>query len=131
MRIVKMALLVTLIALLTGCASTRLARPAPPTLDEIVEMSKAGTSSEEIIKRLKESRAIYTLSASQIASLHDRGVSDTVLDYMHSVYLREVREDEAAQAYHRYGWRFQPYFFYGFPHGHGRGRWRGGIHYGW
>lgn len=127
MNTLKMSLLVLLALLFAGCASTRLARPEPPTLDEIVEMSKAGTASEEIIKRLKESRAVYELTAPQIASLHDRGVPDAVLDYMHKVYLREIREDEAAHAYHRYGWFYQPYFYYGFP----RGRWHGGIRFGW
>ena len=68
MKNLKLACMVLLLALFAGCASTRLARPEPPTLDEIVEMSKAGTSSDEIIKRLKESRANYTLSASEIAS---------------------------------------------------------------
>lgn len=129
MRILKVSFLVLLMGLMVGCASTRLARPEPLTLDEIVEMSKAGTASDEIIKRIKESRAVYPLTASEIASLHDRGVPDAVLDYMHKVHLREVREEESAYAYHRYGWFFQPYFYYGFPHG--RGRWHGGVHYGW
>ena len=127
MQFLKWSLVVLLVVLFSGCASTRLARPEPPTLDEIVEMSKAGTASDEIIKRLKESRAVYPLTASEIAGLHDRGVPDAVLDYMHKVHLREVREDESAYAYHRYGWFFHPYFYYGFP----RGRWHGGIRYGW
>ncbi len=127
MKALKISIMVMLMLVFSGCASTRLARPQPPTLDEIVEMSKAGTAPDEIIERMKESRAVYPLTASQIASLHDRGVPDSVLDYMHVVYLREIREDEAAYSYHRYGWSLHPYFYYGFP----RGRWRGGIHYGW
>lgn len=90
-------------------------------------MSQAGTPGNEIIKRLKESRAVYPLTASEIASLHDRGVPDAVLDYMHNVYLREVREEEAVRSYHYYGWYYHPYFYYGYP----RGRWHGGARFGW
>lgn len=128
MKSLKSGLLVLLIALFAGCASTRMARPAPPTLDEIVAMSKAGTPADEIIKKLKESRAYYPLTASEITSLHDRGVADSVLDYMHQVHMREVREDEALRSYHRHGWYGYPYFYFG--HGY-RHRWRGGLYYGW
>lgn len=126
MKLLKLTLVMLLLAAFAGCASTRLARPAPPTLDEIVEMSKAGTSADDIIKRLKESRALYELSASEIAKLHDRGVPGAVLDYMHEVHLREVRDEESSRSYYRYGWFFSPYFFYGFPHG----RWVGGVRIG-
>lgn len=128
MKIFKLTLIIALIALASGCASTRLARPAPPTLDEIVAMSKAGTPTEEIIKTLKESRAYYPLTASEITKLSSQGVSDAVLDYIHEVHLREVREDEAQRGYYRGGWWVHPYFFFG--HGY-RSRWRGGLYYGW
>jgi hypothetical protein len=128
MTTLKLGLIVLLVAFVTGCASTRLARPQPPTLDEIVAMSKAGTPAEDIINKLKESRAYYPLTASEIASLHDRGVPDAVLDYIHQVHLREIREDEAARAYHRNGWYFHPYFYFGSGYRH---RWNGGLFYGW
>ncbi|MDQ3259874.1 MAG: hypothetical protein ABIW48_03355 [Burkholderiales bacterium] len=139
MKPLKFGLLVVVMALLAGCASTRLARPEPPTLDEIVAMSKAGTPADEIIKKLRESRAYYPLTASEIANLHDRGVPDPVLDYIHQVYLREVREDEASRSYYRNDWYLRPYFFFGhyghYGHGHGHhghgGRWRGGLQFGW
>lgn len=134
MKSLKLGLLVLLMALFAGCASTRMARPEPPTLDEIVAMSKAGTPADEIIKKLKESRAYYPLTASEITSLHDRGVPDTVLDYMHQVHMREVREDEALRSYHRRGWYAYPYFYFGHGHGyrhHPRHRWGGGLQFGW
>lgn len=122
MKSVKLAFLLLLTTLVAGCASTRLARPAPPTLDEIVAMSKAGTPADEIISKLKESRAYYPLTASEITSLHDRGVPDRVLDYIHEVHLREIREDEASQAYYRHGWYVYPSFYFG--HFGYRHRWR-------
>ena len=129
MKPLKLGMLVALMALFAGCASTRMARPEPPTLDEIVAMSKAGTPADEIIKKLKESRAYYPLTASEISSLHDRGVPDCVLDYMYKVHLREIREDEAQQGYNRHGWYFHPFFYFG-DYGY-RHRWRGGLYYGW
>ncbi len=128
MKTLELALIVAIIALVSGCASTRLARPVPPTLDEIVAMSKAGTTADEIIKKLKETRAYYPLTASEIAKLSSQGVPDSVLDYIHEVHLREVREDEAQRNYSRRGWWIHPYFFFG--HGY-RSRWHGGLYYGW
>ncbi len=128
MKSLKLPLLFVLIVFLSGCASTRLARPTPPTLDEIISMTKAGTPADEIINKLKESRAYYPLTASEITRLSSQGVSDAVLDYIHEVHLREVREDEAQRSYDRYGWRIHPYFFFG--HGY-RSRWHGGLYYGW
>lgn len=128
MRLLNLPLLFVLIVVFAGCASTRMARPEPPTLDEIVAMSKAGTASDDIIKKLKESRAYYPLTASEITKLSNQGVSDAVLDYMYQVQLREIREDEALRSYHRYGWGIHPYLFFG--HGY-RSRWHGGVYYGW
>ncbi|MEO6022044.1 MAG: hypothetical protein ABIP64_02800 [Burkholderiales bacterium] len=129
MKSLKLSLSVMILLMFSACTTLGPARPVPPTLDEIVSMSKAGTPAEDIIKTLKESRAVYAMTAADITSLHDKGVPDSVLDYMHKVYLREVREDEAERAYNHYGWYASPFGFYGgyFPHG----RWRGGIYYGW
>ena len=129
MKTLKLTLSVIILLLLSACTTMGPARPAPPTLNEIVAMSKAGTPAEDIIKTLKESRAVYAMSAADITSLHDKGVPDSVLDYMHKVYLREVREDEAERAYHHFGWYFSPFGYYG-GYSHHR-RWRGGLYYGW
>ena len=75
-------------AMLAACASNP--RVFAPTIDEIVTMSQAKVPPETIIQRMHDSRAIYTLSASQFVQLRDRGVASNVLDYMQST---------AAQAY--------------------------------
>ncbi len=57
-------------------------------------MSSGGVADEDIISRLKESRAVYPLSGSEIAELGRRGVSPTVLDYMQESYIVSVRRQE-------------------------------------
>ena len=79
------------LALLAGCAGMQ-HRP-PPTLEQVVEMSQAGKPAEEIIRELQETRAVYPLTGSQIAKLHDRGVADAVLDYLQNTYAESIRWD--------------------------------------
>ena len=128
MKSLKLGLSLIALLFFSACTTLGPARPAPPTLDEIVAMSKAGKPADEIIKTLKESRAVYELSAAHITSLHDKGVPDSVLDFMHKVYLREVREDESYRAYHHFGWYVSPLWFYGGYYRHHR--WGGGIYFG-
>jgi hypothetical protein len=82
-------LVLLLAALLGACAGMQ--RRPPPSLDQVVEMSKAGKPAEEIIRELQETRAVYPLTGSQIAKLHEQGVPDTVLDYMQNAYMDRVR----------------------------------------
>ena len=79
------------IALLGGCAGVQ--RRPPPTLEQVVEMSQAGKPAEEIIRELQDTRAVYPLTGSQIARLHDQGVPDTVLDYLQTAYAESIRWD--------------------------------------
>lgn len=74
---------------MSGCAG--LERRPPPSLEQIVEMSKTGTPAEEIVRELQETRAVYPLTGSQIARLHEQGVPDAVLDYMQNAYMDRVR----------------------------------------
>jgi len=87
-------------ALLGGCAGME--RRPPPSIDEIVEMSKAGRPAEEIVRELQETQAVYPLTGSQIAKLHEQGVPDSVLDYMQSAYVERVRWQSRVQ-YGYYG----------------------------
>jgi hypothetical protein len=89
MRPARLLLLALLALFLGGCAGMQ--RPPPPSLEQIVEMSKAGTPAEEIIRKLQDSRAVYPLTGSQIARLHEQGVPDVVLDYMQDAYMDRVR----------------------------------------
>jgi hypothetical protein len=79
------------LAMLAGCAGPQ--RRAPPSLAQVVEMSQAGKPAEEIILELHDTRAVYPLTGSQIARLHDQGVADAVLDYLQNAYAESIRWD--------------------------------------
>ena len=79
------------LAVLAGCAGTP--RRAPPSIEQVVEMSQAGKPAEEIIRELQDTRAVYPLTGSQIVRLHDQGVPDAVLDYLQNAYADSIRWD--------------------------------------
>ncbi|MFO7534371.1 MAG: hypothetical protein R6X19_01575 [Kiritimatiellia bacterium] len=109
--------LAAILLLTTTSCSTRTPRPAPVTVPQIVEMSKAGTPETEILQKMRESGAIYRLQASQLSELTQQGVSTNVIDYMQQTYLNAVRRDAT---YERWD-SWTPY---------GR-HWYGGSPYGW
>ncbi|HEY5930877.1 MAG TPA: hypothetical protein VIU02_11265 [Burkholderiales bacterium] len=95
-------LAVPVILALAGCAG--MDRRPPPSLDQIVEMSKAGMPPEEIVRELQETRAVYPLTGSQLASLHEQGVPDQVLDYMQNAYVDRVRWESRMSYDGSFGW---------------------------
>ena len=91
-----------LVALLGGCAGME--RRPPPSLEQVVEMSQAGKPAEEIIRELQDTRAVYPLTGSQIARLHDQGVADTVLDYLQNAYAESIRTEAWLRYDHSFYW---------------------------
>ncbi len=90
------------LALLAGCAGMQ--RRPPPTLEQVVEMSQAGKPAEEIIRELQDTRAVFPLTGSQIAGLHDQGVPDTVLDYLQNAYAESIRWDARLRYQNSFLW---------------------------
>lgn len=90
------------LAVLGGCSGMQ--RRPPPSLEQIVEMSNAGKPPEEIVRELQETRAVYALTGSQIARLHEQGVPDQVLDYMQNAYMDRVRWESRMSYDSPYGW---------------------------
>ena len=104
---------------LTGCETTP--RPPPPTIDQVVQWSNEKMPPEEIIARMRESRAVYPLSASHLADLRTRGVSDKVIDYMQQAFIAAERYDEYLRTrdqYFFYGPGFYGPFWSPYPHIH-------------
>lgn len=99
-RLVPAALIALSLAL-GGCAGMQ--RKPPPSLEEVVQMSREGVPAQEIIDRLRETRAVYRLTGSRLAQLRDEGVSDEVLDYLQQAYIDHVRWQERAY-YHDPFW---------------------------
>lgn len=83
----------TCITLLSGCAALK--RPDPVTVGQVIQMSKEGTPPETIVQAMRGSGGIYTLSAAQLAELHDLGVADSVLDYMQQTYIAAERREQS------------------------------------
>jgi hypothetical protein len=105
--------------LLAGCTTTqRPVVPAPVTVDQILQMTKAGDPPDEIIRQMRNSGTVYRLDASQLAKLHDEGVSDKVIDFMQHTYLAAVRRSARLESWD---------YWYRGPGGY----WYGGIPYGW
>jgi hypothetical protein len=80
-----------IVAILCGCAT----QPTPPSVADVVGMSKKGTGAHEIIDKMRESRGVYRIAGSEFAALKSEGVPDSVLDYMLQTYLRAERERQA------------------------------------
>lgn len=77
-------------------------------------MAKDKASAEDIIRRMRESGAVYNLRGSDYAKLRADGVPDSVLDYMQRQQIEQARYEEWAAARDRwtwgpFGWRPYPY----------------------
>ena len=96
-------LLGALLCTAAGCATLGEPLPPPPSLAQIVEMSKAGQTPQQIIERMQQSRAVYRLPASELAKLREQGVADPVIDYMQRVHLESVRFEESMRSRTFYG----------------------------
>jgi hypothetical protein len=119
-RTIGMAALMAGVLALGGCASSYYSRPVVPqpvTVKQIVTWSKDGVAPEEIIRRMRNSRTVYRLKASQLAELKNEGVSDQVIDYMQRTYLAAVRRSARLE-----NWNY--WHLYG-------GYWYGGVPFGW
>lgn len=54
------------------------------TLDDIVRLTKEGSSADQIIEKIKASDSMYDLTPSQSVALSNQGVDAKVLDYIHT-----------------------------------------------
>jgi hypothetical protein len=102
-----------LLAMLGGCATT----PAVPpiTLDEVMSLSKANTPPDEIVRKMKESRTVYLISASEIVKLSKEGVDNKVLDYMQATAVDQARRDERYHGYAGYPYPYYSPFYHRHP----------------
>lgn len=95
-RITALALLLATLA--TGCAAPTafLSTPAYSkyTLEQVVQWSKEGQAPGRIVARLEAARAFYPLTAGELVSLRDQGVSVEVLDYLLDSYVGTLRREE-------------------------------------
>ncbi|MBI4229028.1 MAG: hypothetical protein HY693_04815 [Deltaproteobacteria bacterium] len=85
--------IISLPALFLGsCASVTSNTPSKVTVSQIIEMTKAGASNQEIINEIQQSKTVYKLDGNQYARLRQTGVSDNVINYMQETYTDEIQK---------------------------------------
>jgi len=100
-----------------GCATFFGPPPKPLTQQEIIELARSGMPDSEILQRIRDSRTAYRLTAQEIVSLREAGVSFTVLDYMMQTYVDRVREDQRYLD-QRYWWNYHDHWYWCPPYHH-------------
>jgi hypothetical protein len=93
----RIPLVATVAVLIALSAPTTLAlanQPAPVTTAEALQMSRQGVPASTIVAKMRDSNAVYRLTAGELARLHDEGVTDEVIDYMQETYLNAVRRKQ-------------------------------------
>jgi hypothetical protein len=97
------------------------AKPVPVTFDEMLEMARAGTPSEVIIQKLRDSRLVYAVTPEQARALAARGLPADVIAYLeHGEAAVAPRAVAPLNAYpHAYPYYAYPYAqpYWGYPYG--------------
>lgn len=97
MKAIRLSILVltaTVTLFLVSCASVRSSNDAKVTVPEIIEMTKAGVSDDEIVNKIQQSGTVYKLDGNQYANLRQIGVSDSVINSMQETYTDAVERRE-------------------------------------
>src|ERR1035437_4510003 len=80
-------------------------------VSDIVQMSKDGLTSGDIISQINQSRSVYGLNAGELAKLRDEGVSDSVINYMEKTHFDAINQSRQMNN-PNYGWD-SGYGYYG------------------
>lgn len=106
--------------IIAGCSTAgRQRAAAPPSVADVVAMSRAGVPPDEIIQQMQASNAVYPLTDAQSEALRDQGVSDQVINYMRRshVALGPQPAYGTPEYYELYGPGSMQPPVYGFPSG--------------
>lgn len=127
---------------LQSCVVYKQPQEAMVKVPDIIQMSKNGVSSKDIIAKIKRSHTVYTLKADQLAKLQKQGVADSVVNFMEQTRINSAIRNSQYNNYNniwRPGWSglngFYGYPNYGLSYAYG-GNWgptiiyRGGGHGG-
>lgn len=109
----KIFLMLATVLTLTGCATTP--RPTPLTQADIISMTKAGATDEDIMRRIDGTRTVFQLSSDSVVLLRKEGVSDRVVTYMLDTLTRAAVAEERRRSYYDYNFYYGTGFFYGQP----------------
>ena len=90
--------------LLSGCSAIGFQQHDPVTISQVIQMNKDGVPTDSIIKAMRNSDAVYRLTAAQLAKLHDMGLPDPVLNYMQQTYIEAERRQQSADDWGEQMW---------------------------
>ena len=95
----KTLCLLSLVAFIAiGCASQPKTPPPPPvTLNDVIQMTRAHATDQQIIDRINASHTIFRLTANEIVYLRSENVSEPVVNYMNDTYARYLAEQQAKE----------------------------------
>ena len=77
-----------------GCAPKEpvfIGVPVPLSQQEVIEMTEAGATDEEIIREINDTQTVYSLTVRDIERLKAEGVSEGVINYMNETPNRRVQ----------------------------------------
>lgn len=115
--VVALAFLSLVLLVIGGCA-TQPVRTVPPVMvSTIIRQSHEGVPDNQIIQQIAESGTVYRLSASELANLRDKGVSDAVINYMQQTYLDAIRRDQSVADLDLWTYGPDGYYYGGYPFG--------------
>lgn len=100
--------------LLTGCA-TPTPRPPPLVQTDIISMTKAGLTDEDIMRRIDGTRTVFQLNADDVVFLRKEGVSDRVVTYMLDTLTRAAVAEQRRRDQDDYDFHYRFGLFYGHP----------------
>ncbi|MDP4291564.1 MAG: hypothetical protein Q8908_10835 [Bacteroidota bacterium] len=138
-HVLALLLMTSGLLFLQSCVIYTQPRESMVKVPDIIQMSKDGVSSKDIISKIKRSHTGYNLKADQLAKLQKQGVSDSVINYMEQTHINSAIRNAQYDAYNYwwpgYGGFYYGYPYFGWPYSYG-GYWgptiilRGGVHYG-
>ena len=117
-------LTVSAVAILQSCVVYRPNTAQLVSVPDIIQMSKDGVSSKDIISEIKQSHTAYDLKADQLIKLHNEGVQDSVINYMEETKIDLISQNQR-YASSSYWWPYDGFFYGGFGWG-----WPYGL-FGW
>jgi hypothetical protein len=118
-RAIRFFLIVTGFIIIQSCAvNNRYSARQMVTVPDIVQMSKDGVASKDIIGEIRKSHTVYGLKANQLAKLRDEGVQDSVINYMEKTHIDAIRQNQRMEDSY--------YLWPGY-----NGYWYGGFGFGW
>jgi hypothetical protein len=83
---------IALALVLSACAGMPRRWSHPVTVSEVVFLSQAGVSPDDIIAKMKRGGTVYVLGDADAKALRKKGVTPMVLGYMQQTYVSAARK---------------------------------------